>query len=130
MSGEEKKRKIPVYCWRCSKLIRYETPSENIVGNALFDLCDECRKNEYKPKVDELIKALDSFHNSVTNRLNDYNKIFLTICEMMILLNYSSVLYDVFHVISGDDNDKIREAVKKRFSEVKDIVGRLINIEL
>jgi hypothetical protein len=130
MSFEEKKRKIPVYCWRCSKLIRYEAQSENIVGNALFDLCDECRKNEYKPKVDELTLALDSFHNTVTNRLNDYNKIFLTICEIMILLNYSSVLYDVFHVISSDDNDKIREAVKKRFNEVKDIVGRLINIEL
>jgi hypothetical protein len=130
MSGERRERKIPVYCWRCSKLIRYETQSEKIVGNALFDLCDECRKNEYKPKVDELIKALDSFHNSVTVRQNDYNKIFLTVCEMMILLNYSSVLYDVFHVISSEDNDRIREAVKKRFNEVKDIVGRLISIEL
>jgi len=130
MSVEKKERKIPVYCWRCSKVIRYETPSENIVGNALFDLCDECRKNECKPKVDELILALDSFHNSVTVRQNDYNRVFLTVCEMMILLNYSSVLYGVFHVISVNDNDRIREAVKKRFNEVKDIVGGLINIGL
>jgi hypothetical protein len=130
MSVEKKERKIPVYCWRCSKLIRYETQTESIVGNALFDLCDECRRNEYKPKVDELTLALDSFHNSVTVRLNDYNRIFLTICELMILLNYSSVLYDVFHVISVDDYDKIREAVKKRFDEVKRIVAGLINIEL
>ncbi|MCS7367287.1 MAG: hypothetical protein NDF52_05355 [archaeon YNP-WB-062] len=117
MSIEKSERKIPVYCWRCGKLIRYE-------------VCDECGKVECRPSVDEFIRAMDGFHDTVTRRLNDYNRLALTIVEMLLLLHFGNVVYHTFHLISGREYEKIREAAEKRFDEVKEIVVGLIDIGL
>jgi cobalamin biosynthesis Co2+ chelatase CbiK len=73
---------------------------------------------------------MDGFHDTVTRRLNDYNRLALTIVEMLLLLHFGNVVYHTFHLISGREYEKIREAAEKRFDEVKEIVVGLIDIGL